>query len=842
MYATETDNSKDNLIKDLLQQQQEYIKSIQNLQQQLENKDKEQEALNNATPNLKLISTPTFTVIGGRKVTLSLEIKNISSVTARNVLIQASLGDASAMPFTLKFLKETNVVSSINAGSTKLVELELDVSPSVDSKTYSINLDYSFSNDAKKAFTGKDTIYVKVDNSASVGSTFPRVSMLNFKVDNNNITEDSTVTLSSTLQNLGQQGAYDIQVVVDGLSTETLTITNGTNSLYFNSLDANSKDNINFTIQTSKKIKSGSYPLTFKITYKDNTGKDYTNEQKYFINVVNTKEQINQTSFVQIKDLIAPENTFKVGEAFSLNLDVINTGDGEAKNIKITAEYGTDGAIIPKSPAVQFLNTLTSGEEKRFTFTFTATKTAKSQNYPISFKLEYEDTSLEEDKLITHTQYTGVNIHNPELDDKTNQASFVQIRNLTVPENTFGVGQTFSLNLDVINTGIANAKNVKIIAEYGADGAIVPKSTTTQFINLLSPNEEKKFTFTFAATKNAKSQNYPISFKIEYEEGSENKVTTYTQYTGVNINNPDEEDEKDKPKSIPKIIISKYSCDPIMVKAGEEFDLHMSFTNTHPTKTVSNIKIFFTVSAESKTGNVFIPVDSSNTFYVNKISPQGTVDTKVRLFAMPDAEPKTYNLIVNFDYEDETGALPAATENIGISVKQPTKLETSDIFIPSQGNVGEPIFINFNFYNTGKVTMSNLRIKMTGDFDTQDSDSYFGNLESGQSEYYEGIIIPNTPGKQYGKLIISYDEPNGERVERVTDIDLAINERMIMEAFNPDGMGMDSNGKFAEPEKKGINFKSPILWVSVAVIVIIIAGVVVFIIRKKKKKGFDLDE
>jgi hypothetical protein len=670
-----------------------------------------------AIPSLSLSSSPTQTVIGGKKTAIEIEIKNVTSYTAKNIFVQATLADTTNLPFSIEFPDSSNTISSISGNSTKTVTLILDVDPLAETKVYAINLDYAFSNTYDKSFTGKNVLYVKVDNAVN----FPKVSLKDFKINPDEILPGSNINIAATLENMGLQNAYDIKITIDKLSTDTLTV-NKVNSISYNQLNKGTQNTVNFSLVASKKIKPGNYPVTFKITYKDNLAKAYTNDQEFFINV-----------------------------------------------------GGSSG------------------------------------------------------------------------DTKT----FLQIQNLTVPNKSYGVGENFSIHLDVVNTGKVTAKNIKVTANYGTEGCVVPKSPSVQLTDSLSANSTYGFDFTFAGTSTAKTQNYPIAFDIEYEDGSETsegtaKVIKYTQYTGVNISNPNNVDDKDKDKakSIPKIIISKYECNPIMVNAGDQFDLNMSFTNTHPNKTVNNIKIFLTVSAESKTGNVFIPVNSSNTFYVDSISPKQTVDRSVRLFAMPDAEAKTYNVTVNFDYEDETGALPAASEFIGISVKQPTKLETDDITPPTETFLGEPAYINFNFYNTGKVTLNNLMVKLTGDFDTQTASNYYGNFESGSSEYYEGSIIPTAIGKQTGKLIISYDTASGEHVEKVTNIELNVSEPMAMDAMSNKGNigkeGMQAAKGMKQPKTSLI--KSPILWISIVATIAVIIIIVLFIKHKKKQKGVDLDE
>ena len=100
------------------------------------------------------------------------------------------------------------------------------------------------------------------------------------------------------------------------------------------------------------------------------------------------------------------------------------------------------------------------------------------------------------------------------------------------------------------------------------------------------------------------------------------------QYMGVQISNPEKDKEEEEEEedttlnTVPKIIISEYSTDPVMVNAGENFTLRMKFLNTSKVKAVENMKITLIVNESSeKTGSVFSPVQSSNTFYYCHLAP-----------------------------------------------------------------------------------------------------------------------------------------------------------------------------------------------------------------------------
>ena len=186
--------------------------------------------------------------------------------------------------------------------------------------------------------------------------------------------------------------------------------------------------------------------------------------------------------------------------------------------------------------------------------------------------------------------------------------------------------------------------------------------------------------------------------------------------------------------------------------AGNEFDLTMTLMNSHKQKSVHNIKMFLTMTEETssdteKTGNIFTPVNSSNTFYFDDIVPKGKVDKALRLYVVPDAQPKTYTLTVNFEYEDQDGNEYTSQELLGINVKQVTQLDIDEYTLPEQIEMGMPVTINFSYYNTGKVTLNNLMIRIEGDVQTDNRNTYIGNLESGSSDYYEATFTATATGE-----------------------------------------------------------------------------------------------
>ena len=400
-----------------------------------------------------------------------------------------------------------------------------------------------------------------------------------------------------------------------------------------------------------------------------------------------------------------------------------------------------------------------------------------------------------------------------------------------------GQNQTVTVSFSLKNIGKIDAKNIKVMVESSDLAGVVPKTVSTKKINTLEPGKSQNLSFAFLTRKEAETRNYPINITIEYEDdlSAEGDKYTLTQYVGVFVVKPG-----DDIKTIPRLIIDKYNFEPNLVKAGENFTMNLSFFNTNSQKTVRNIKIFLASDEKSDPdspsagSNIFTPVDSSNTFYIDSIPPKGKIEKNITLSTVPDAQAKTYTITANFEYEDSDGEQYKDVELIGIPVIQQSKIEIGELLIPPEAYVGEPTPISVEFYNTGKVTLYNMMVKLEGDFQMENANYYVGNFESGGTEYFEGMVIPEEPGELTGAIVFTYEDSTGEIVEHREEFTLNVIDMPPMDEF-PDDMPM-------EDEPRGIKklLKSKGFWITIVLIATGVGGFVFY--KKKKKKGMAIDE
>ena len=128
-----------------------------------------------------------------------------------------------------------------------------------------------------------------------------------------------------------------------------------------------------------------------------------------------------------------------------------------------------------------------------------------------------------------------------------------------------------------------------------------------------------------------------------------------------------------------------------------------------------------------------------------------------------------------------------------------------------------------------------MMVKLEGDFQTENGSYYVGNFNNGNSEFFEGMVIPNEAGELKGAVVFTYEDSSGEEQEVREEFTLNVAEMPPMNE-NPDDMPpMDD-------KKGGIKglLKNKWLWISLVIIGGGAGGFVFY--KKKKKKGMAIDE
>ncbi|WP_313233128.1 COG1361 S-layer family protein [Tissierella praeacuta] len=589
-------------------------------------------------------------------------------------------------------------------------------------------------------------------------------------------------------------------------------------------------NSLSFKVKVDEKADEGNHELSLNIVYYNEYG-EKMEPISHTINVRVTNKAIAPLLVVDKVNVI-PNTEVNAGETIAVGFDIENIGSGLAKDIKVTLDgLSNENFVLANGVNYKVIPSLDSDKKYYLYFELKSLKTLKPGNYKIDLSLSYKDIKNQVIKDESNFFIT--------IASNNNRSSNLIIENLVYPTGKLFQNKELDIKFNIRNQGQIDAEEIIIEAKSTDQTGLVPKSVSIVKLDSLEPDAIQELNFKFFTTKAAETKNYPIEITVKYidELGKEDTVN---QLIGIFVEAPDKDAAA---KGKPKLIIDKYSFEPQLVKAGENFDMTLSFYNTSSKKTVKNIKIFLTAEpGGSKTENnsgggssAFTPVDSSNTFYIDSIKPKGKVEKKITMFTIPDAIAKTHTITANFEYEDSEGTELKDVELIGVPVVQQSRLETAELQVYPEAFVGQQSPVSIEFYNTGKVTLYNMMVKLEGDFQTENGSYYIGNFDTGNSESFEGMVIPSQPGELKGAVLFTYEDSTGQKQELRKEFSLNVAEMPPMEE-NPDDMPpMEENRGF----KKIL--KSKWLWIT---LILIGAGTGGFFFYKKKKKEkeMSLDE
>lgn len=518
----------------------------------------------------------------------------------------------------------------------------------------------------------------------------------------------------------------------------------------------------------------------------------------------------NSVAALDIIHTTNPEGGFSSGQDNTLILEVINNGSTIVNNTMLTLTM-PDGLSPANASNSENLGYVAIGSRREVSFPIAVDDEAESKSYAITAELtglSYNNTAVS----VKKTFYVPVNGSGTSIKN-------AEITNIIAPDQVSG-GDEFTLSFDVKNRNSAPLKNVRVTVEV-PDGLL--NNTRTSFIESSIPaSGSRNYSVTMFAADGAKEKAYSIKISLTSSSSSESK-NEVMQYASVYVSGAGSE-------KTPQLMVDDYSYGGSFVQAGDEFLLKLGLFNASGSRSISNIKV--TVNSED---GAIIPVNSSNSFYIEKLGKKERIDQAMMLSVKPNAEQRTTPLTVEMAYEDGSGNAFTSKDIISIPVMQETRLEVDDVIAPPGLFAGMQTGVSVQFYNMGKTTLNNLRVTAEGDFDTPESTSYFvGNMESGKSDTYDFSFIPRQGGTMEGKIIFTYEDAAGD--QQVLERPFSFEVQAEMPAFD-EGMPPED---FTEQGGGG-----KALWIVLGVLVLL-AGAGIFtwrkIRRKKIRKEMEIDE
>lgn len=414
-------------------------------------------------------------VIPGSDFTLTLTLKNVSSVAAENVTVSITNPSGVAPEYGAV---SNSFVGTIAAGGTKKVSVKYSSNSNVseDSLKFSVNVTC----DGKT--TGTE-VRVPVGEKAQVFVT-------GCKASKQPVMPGEDFNLTITLKNYSKDSAAENVVV-------TLNNPSGVVPQYGTvcvaqvaSIKANSTAEVTFSLTSDKNISASN--LSFTVGVLSNTGSSSTQLS------VPVKEaaEVGVTGYEVTKQPVVP------GDNFTITLFLKNfSKETTAKNVKVTMsnpsgvipEYGTVNtariaSIAPNATA-----------KVAFTFSATADLTANELYFTAVVNSDSESSSIQISipvRKLAQLYVEGYEVTNETIIPGSDFALKVRIKN-------------HSENVTVKDAVIVINSPTGVIPEYGKVG--------TAFIESLAPNETEEICFRYSSNSGIKGSELNFGVGVFYD-------------------------------------------------------------------------------------------------------------------------------------------------------------------------------------------------------------------------------------------------------------------------------------------------------------------------------------
>lgn len=818
----------------------------------------------------------------GHSTTLSLTLKNIGDMQAINAYLTMDYGSTGIIPdYSVERIK----VGSLNAGQSVKVDVPITILKNAEPGICCITANVT-AKDAKGAAIGpfaRNMYLTIIDNKATPTPSPTPTPGAEKKADIELSTEDNYKTVnpdtrtsvSVTVKNNGDADAKEVNIYVNGLDA-AIGLTKGYTSEYIKAgkIAAGESKTVEIPIIASKDLAAGLYEIGVAADYTYGKESEKKTNMTVYLKGEIIKNEDPATGAALI-ELTTPDNYMivKPDTNVVIHVDVKNSGDEDAKDVKLLVS-GLDTSVgLTKGYTSEYIRVgrVAAGETVKAEIPVSVAKSFSAGLFELAVTADYTYGKDSADKTLMTLYVKGLesSVITPTPEPtpiiyKNNVSISNVVQDPVVPV----AGELVTISFDITNEGNGAIKNVKAFGQNLSSTNFEPISSDPYTkIGTINAGASRNVKMVFKVGDDITSGFNSLALGFEYTSADDQLVS---ENGNVYILNVKGKEKGEKKISKPKLIISTFSTDEEILKAGQTFNFSFSLKNTHAEKSAKNIKLTF-----SQAEGIFSPTEGTNIFYIDEIKAGEEVEETINLKTRSDAVTGDYPVVIQVEYEyDDMNEVD--TEHGGVSDENTIKLRAIENYRPVIENisidswngisVGNPVDMSFEFYNMGKSTLGNVYITVEGDFCLANNSemSYVGAVQGYGQEYVNPQVVPLVGGEAHGTLIVHFEDSNGDEVTVPAEFSAYVEggddysgDYTDYGDFGGDygetdygdygdyGNYGDFGGEGEEGEQKTILFGLtlvPFILVCVGIVVVIGAVVAIIIVKKKKAKKADEDD
>ncbi len=478
-------------------------------------------------PKLQVSGNPQ-TLMAGQTAEILLTVMNHSPYPAMNAVCEFSTDNSNIYP---SMLSSTVNVGNVMPGSSVPLTIPLTVSSDAQAGYHTVSLNFRYDNGYGEFVEQSETIGVTVDNSVSAELSAV-IDISSASLDKTVIGADNTATLTVELHNSGELDANNVEVSLDGYSVNGFSLNDSIGTRRFVTIGSGRKMSASFPLKVSSELKSGSHPITVKVSYY-NGNETVEKSEEVYVNITR-----NPSAGVCITE--AKLNTNKPGSSneVKLHVTVANRDTVAVTNVRTSIDgLSTNGFTLSGTFGSKDIATLAPGTSGNLTFPLYVAENLATGNYPLTLVTKYLDSSGAEQTVETeiylYIDRPDVLQNGQDLPDSTPR---VIISKYNVNTELIEAGSEFLFDFTLKNTSTTTAiKNLKIVLSSD-EGVFLPVEGSNSFYQpYIKASGEAKFSIKLMPKRDAETKTYPLNIRIDYEnEKNTSYNVTETLSFGVN--------------------------------------------------------------------------------------------------------------------------------------------------------------------------------------------------------------------------------------------------------------------------------------------------------------------
>lgn len=301
--------------------------------------------------------------------------------------------------------------------------------------------------------------------------------------------------------------------------------------------------NVTFHLKTNPDSKTGTFPLKFKMEYKNTLGEMFTRDDTSYFKVESSKSK----PILNVENVRFSEDVLKYGETFDLFFDIYNMGETTAKEVEVKLSGFEANTIFPVDSNdysyVGDLEARSRGSKsvttQNFAFRISPEITVKETNIKATITYKNADGK---DASIEKTFYlTGITPKPKESgeeeekkkDDKKYAKPKMIISSYSLNPRNITAGDEFTFSFTFKNTSKEkDLRNIKVSINSFEGSLLISKGSNTFYIEKMDRNSSLSRSIDLLAKQDLKSTSYELYVTFEYEDydGEE-----YTAKESINV-------------------------------------------------------------------------------------------------------------------------------------------------------------------------------------------------------------------------------------------------------------------------------------------------------------------